>query len=66
MLNYIMTDIIKQQSRREYFRQYYLKNKNKKRDPNNNEGNKKRGRPRKIIPPFSITKLDKPITLSFN
>ena len=65
MLNYIMTDIIKQQSRREYFRQYYLKNKNKKRDTNDTEG-KKRGRPRKIIEPFSIIRFDKPITLSFN
>lgn len=61
-----MSELIKQQSRREYFRQYYLKNKNKKRDTNENTEGKRRGRPRKIIEPFSITRLEKPITLSFN
>lgn len=53
-------------SRKEYFRQYYLNNKeNRKKDDKPNNGKKKRGRPRKVIPPFSITKLDKPITIKF-
>jgi hypothetical protein len=54
-------------SRKEYFRKYYLENKNKKRtrhditDPNK----KQRGRPRKIQPPFKIQNLSEPITLTF-
>tara|TARA_R110000803_G_scaffold210268_1_gene281639 strand:- start:25 stop:204 length:180 start_codon:yes stop_codon:yes gene_type:complete len=40
-------------SRKEYFRTYYLENKNKyiKED---NKPKKKRGRPKKVIKPFTI------------
>lgn len=61
-----MTENKEKISRKEYFRQYYLKNKeNRKIDDKTENGKKKRGRPRKVIPPFSITKLDKPITIRF-
>jgi len=45
--------------RREYFRQYYLDNKQKfikdKETRDVNVPKKKRGRPKKVIPPFTIT-----------
>ncbi len=52
-------------SRKEYFRNYYLKNKENRKDDKTTNGKKKRGRPRKVIPPFSIRKLNKPITIKF-
>ena len=54
-------------SRKEYFRQYYLANKNNtKKSQERSTALKKRGRPKKIIPPFQIVKLTKPITISFD
>ena len=54
-------------SRKEYFKEYYLKNKEKyKREDENNSPPKKRGRPKKIIPPFEIKKLSTPIIITFD
>lgn len=62
-----MTNTKEKISRKEYFRNYYLKNKLKmKIDDKSNNEKKKRGRPRKVIPPFSISILDKPITIKFD
>lgn len=44
--------------RREYFRQYYLDNKAKylkEKETRPDMPKKKRGRPKKVIPPFTIT-----------
>lgn len=65
--------------RKQYFKEYYLKSKAKSKSGNpttteNVSGNpttsgivseipKKRGRPKKVIPKFKITRFDKPITL---
>ena len=59
--------------RKLYFKEYYLKSKMKKNNNNvdeNDENNepiivRKRGRPRKIIPPFKIIRLDKSIELDW-
>ena len=59
-----MTELIKQQSRREYFRKYYLLHKNKKLEEKNIKS--KRGRPRKQIPKLSFEKLKLPITIYFD
>lgn len=60
--------------RKLYFKEYYLKSKMKKNNNNNVDENdennepiivRKRGRPRKIIPPFKIIRLDKSIELDW-
>ena len=54
--------------RKQYFRNYYLDNKKKyikeKELRDNNLPKKKRGRPKKVIPPFSITTGE--FVVSFN
>tara|TARA_R110000824_G_scaffold331487_1_gene518156 strand:+ start:51 stop:260 length:210 start_codon:yes stop_codon:yes gene_type:complete len=52
--------------RKTYFKEYYLKSKEEKKEKQPKETKtlkKKRGRPKKIIPPFKITRLAKPIVL---
>lgn len=53
--------------RKQYFKEYYLKSKEEKKDKKTKEvkTQKKRGRPKKIIPPFKITRLEKPITIDW-
>ena len=53
--------------RKKYFKEYYLKSKEEKKDKKIKEVKllKKRGRPKKIIPPFKITRLEKPITIDW-
>ena len=63
--------------RKQYFKEYYLKSKAKSAKPTTS-GNpttsgivsqtksgipKKRGRPKKVIPKFKITRFDKPIVM---
>ena len=61
------TYIMDKESRREYFRRYYKDNKDKYRQTYLKDKKKpKRGRPKKIVKPFSIIYLDTPITISFN
>ena len=55
-------DNIKNQTRKQYFKDYYLKNKNKY----GNKDSKTVGRPKKEVPKFSIVKLDTPITIRFD
>tara|TARA_Y100001972_G_scaffold16758_1_gene18265 strand:+ start:876 stop:1067 length:192 start_codon:yes stop_codon:yes gene_type:complete len=63
-----MSESIKNKSRKEYFKEYYLRNKEKYKlkDNNRNENERKRGRPKKEIPKFSIKKLDTPIIITFD
>jgi len=52
--------------RKQYFKDYYLKTKEEKKDKEVDkvdEPKKKRGRPKKVIPPFKITRLAEPIVL---
>ncbi len=51
--------------RKQYFKEYYLKSKEEKKDKEDKEIKKpkKRGRPKKIIPPFKITRLVVPIVM---
>jgi len=54
--------------RKQYFKEYYLKSKEEKqkdKKPKEVKTQKKRGRPKKIIPPFKITRLEKPITITW-
>lgn len=53
--------------RKQYFKEYYLRSKEEKKDKKTKEVKvlKKRGRPKKIIPPFKITRLEKPITIDW-
>tara|TARA_R110002012_G_scaffold8173_4_gene37762 strand:+ start:1879 stop:2085 length:207 start_codon:yes stop_codon:yes gene_type:complete len=53
--------------RKQYFKEYYLKSKEEKKDkkPKEVKTPKKRGRPKKIIPPFKITRFEKPITIEW-
>jgi len=58
--------------RKQYFKEYYLKSKEVKKDKKPKEGNsitsqnvKKRGRPKKIAPLFKITRFDEPIRLDW-
>ena len=53
--------------RKQYFKEYYLRSKEEKKDkkPKEVKTQKKRGRPKKIIPPFKITRLEKPITITW-
>tara|TARA_R110000744_G_scaffold179756_5_gene298729 strand:+ start:660 stop:839 length:180 start_codon:yes stop_codon:yes gene_type:complete len=54
--------------RKQYFKEYYLKSKEEKqKDKKTKEVKllKKRGRPKKIIPPFKITRFEKPITIDW-
>ena len=54
--------------RNQYFKEYYLKSKGEKKDNQSKEVDKpkkKRGRPKKVQPPFKIIHLDKPITLDW-
>lgn len=55
--------------RREYFRQYYLDNKKKyikdKEDREVDVPKKKRGRPKKVIPPFTFTSSGNPAFFTF-
>tara|TARA_R110000782_G_scaffold118540_1_gene209161 strand:+ start:1181 stop:1348 length:168 start_codon:yes stop_codon:yes gene_type:complete len=45
--------------RKEYFKEYYLKSKRETIEKNIKD-KKKRGRPKKVVPPFKIIKFDKP------
>ena len=52
--------------RKQYFKEYYLKTKEEKKEKEEkqvDEPKKKRGRPKKVIPPFKIIRLDEPIVL---
>ena len=51
--------IMNEVERKEYFKEYYLQSKNK----NIVKNKRKRGRPKKIIPPFKIITFDEPITI---
>lgn len=53
--------------RKQYFKEYYLKSKEEKEDkkPKEVKTLKKRGRPKKVIPPFKIIRFDKPITIDW-
>lgn len=54
-----LDEIKKDNNRKEYFRKYYLDNKKKyikeKETRDLDTPKKKRGRPKKVIPPFTIT-----------
>ena len=52
--------IMNEVERKEYFKEYYLQSKNNSKVINNK---RKRGRPKKIIPPFKIITFDEPITI---
>ena len=49
--------------RKEYFKEYYLKSKKKEDDVV--KVKRKRGRPKKIVPQFKITRFDEPILIYF-
>tara|TARA_R110001592_G_scaffold108746_2_gene303848 strand:- start:918 stop:1124 length:207 start_codon:yes stop_codon:yes gene_type:complete len=53
--------------RKQYFKEYYLRSKEEKKDkkPKEDKVLKKRGRPKKVIPPFKITRFEKPITITW-
>ncbi len=56
----------KNENRKRYFREYYINNKDKYKKKGNGQNKTKRGRPKKKVEPFKITRLAKPITISFN
>lgn len=56
-------DSIKNKTRKEYFKEYYLKNKEKY---SITDKKKNAGRPKKEKPKFSFKKLDTPIILTFD
>ena len=56
-------DNIKNKTRKQYFRDYYLKNKEKY---GVKDLKRKAGRPKKEKPDYSYKKLDEPIIISFD
>ena len=57
-----MLIVMNEVERKEYFKEYYLKSKNKD-NTKIIKNKRKRGRPKNIVPPFKITIFDEPITI---
>ena len=55
MINKMFNELPIPNCRKEYFRQYYLTNKNKYVKEERPIEKKKRGRPKKVIPPYTVT-----------
>lgn len=54
--------------RKKYFKEYYLRSKEEKKEKQPKEVDdkkKNRGRPKKVIPPFKITRFEKPIIIDW-
>jgi len=57
--------IMNEVERKEYFKEYYLKSKKKDEDKDVVKVKRKRGRPKKIVPQFKITRFDEPYLMTW-